>query len=358
MTQWKHQKTRETIMKRSINTLLLTLTVTLAIGEAESNAQSKFGGKSGGKSNSSSSSGRSSGRSFGGFSGGGKSSNQSSSTSKGTQRFGGFSSNSQSSKTGNTTGKGLQNHGSFNSGKTSTKGGLTIGGNSNTKFGHNFTNNSQGGLTLNNNHKVDTKDIKLTWTSKGTHNGKVTDTKVQVQPGQWGLGGQHKTQQTTKNSNWQGVAKHLIHHNFHNNHWCQHRPAVCQWWNKYCTPIAHSHQHEVVVCNWHHITCAPIVHIGVQVQPVQWYLGMKGILLPGQGIGIDAIEPGSPAEQVGLQPGMVLVNCNGIDMVDEAAMQQAVATSGGILKMTLLSGDGGQLLEGVVQMTQVSSVAL
>ena len=260
-------------MKRSINTLLLTLTVTLAIGEAESNAQRKFGGTSGGKSNSSSSSGRSSGRSFGGFSGGGKSSNQSSSTSKGTQRFGGFSSNSQSSKTGNTTGKGLQNHGSFSSGKTSTKGGLTIGGNSNTKFGHNFTNNSQGGLTLNNNHKVDTKDIKLTWTSKGMHNGKVTDTKVQV-------------------------------------------------------------------------------------QPVQWYLGMKGILLPGKGIGIDAIEPGSPAEQVGLQPGMVLVNCNGIDMVDEAAMQQAVATSGGILKMTLLSGDGGQLLEGVVQMTQVSSVSL
>ena len=29
---------------------------------------------------------------------------------------------------------------------------------------------------------------------------------------------------------------------------------------------------------------------------------MKGILLPGKGIGIDAVEPNSPAEQVGLRP--------------------------------------------------------
>lgn len=93
--------------------------------------------------------------------------------------------------------------------------------------------------------------------------------------------------------------------------------------------------------------------VGTQVVEVQWYLGMTGILLPGKGIGIDAVEPGSPAEAVGLQPGMVLVNCNGIDMVDEAAMQQAIAISGGVLKMTLLSGENGQLLEGVVQMAQV-----
>lgn len=84
---------------------------------------------------------------------------------------------------------------------------------------------------------------------------------------------------------------------------------------------------------------------------------MKGILLPGKGIGIDAVEPGSPAEQVGLQPGMVLINCNGIDMVDEAAMKQAVATSGGTLQMTLLSADGQQTLAGVVQMTQIAAVS-
>lgn len=84
---------------------------------------------------------------------------------------------------------------------------------------------------------------------------------------------------------------------------------------------------------------------------------MKGILLPGKGIGIDSVEPGSPAEAVGLQPGMVLVNCNGIDMVDEAAMQRAIAISGGVLQMTLLSADGQQTLAGVVRMVRVASVS-
>ncbi len=348
-------------MKRSINTLLLVITIVLAFSQAESHAQFKFGGKSGGNSRSSSPSGRGSSRSFGAFSGGSKSSHRTSSTSRGSQTYGGFSPRGNSSKTTNTSGKGLQNHGSFNSGKNHTRGGLTFGSNSSSKIGHKFTNNTKDGLNWNNNHKVDTKDIKRPWISNSTSNSKLNGSKMQIKLGQWGLGGhhtsQHKNQHTTKHNNWQGIAKHLIHKNFHNNHWCQHRPAVCQWWNNYCAPIAHSHQHEVVVCNWHHITSAPIVHAGVQAQPVQWYLGMKGILLPGKGIGIDTVEPGSPAEQVGLQPGMVLINCNGIDMLDEAAMQQAVATSGGVLKMTLLSTDGSQTLEGVVQMTQVAAVS-
>ena len=112
-----------------------------------------------------------------------------------------------------------------------------------------------------------------------------------------------------------------------------------------CQPIAHCQQHEVVTCNWHNVTCAPAPIGGIVQEDVQWYLGMKGILLPGKGIGIDSVEPGSPADQVGLQPGMVLTNCNGIDMVDDAAMQQAIATSGGVLQMTLLSTDGTTLLQ-------------
>lgn len=334
-------------MKYSIKTLLLALTVTFAIGQTETSAQFKFGGKSG----SSSSSRQSSGRGFGGFSSSRKSSGQSGSSSKGKSSFGGFSTSGKSSSKLNHFGKVSQNHGSSNSGKTFSKGGITFAGNSNSKFQHN-SNNTKGGFFGNNNSKVNTKDIKRPWVNNGSSNGKLN-----VQLGNWGLGGQHKTQQTKQNHNWKGVAKHLIHKNFHNNHWCQHRPAVCQWWNNYCKPIAHCHQHEIVVCNWHRVTCAPIAHAGVQTQPVQWYLGMKGILLPGKGIGIDTVELGSPAEQVGLQPGMVLINCNGIDMVDEAAMQQAIATSGGVLNMTLLSADGSQTLEGVVQMTQVASVS-
>lgn len=84
---------------------------------------------------------------------------------------------------------------------------------------------------------------------------------------------------------------------------------------------------------------------------------MKGMLLPGRGIGIEGVEPGSPAEQVGLRPGMVMTVANGIPLVDENSMQEAIRISGGVLQMTLLSEDGSQVLEGAVQMTQVAAVS-
>lgn len=84
---------------------------------------------------------------------------------------------------------------------------------------------------------------------------------------------------------------------------------------------------------------------------------MKGMLLPGKGIGIEAVEPGSPAEQVGLRPGMVMTVANGIPLVDEASMQEAIRISGGVLQMTLLSEDGSQVLEGAVQMVQIAAVS-
>ena len=95
----------------------------------------------------------------------------------------------------------------------------------------------------------------------------------------------------------------------------------------------------------------------MQVHEVQWYLGMKGMLLPGKGIGIEAVEPGSPAELIGLRPGMVMTVANGVALIDEASMQEAIRISGGALQMTLLSEDGSQVLEGIVQMTRVASVS-
>ena len=90
---------------------------------------------------------------------------------------------------------------------------------------------------------------------------------------------------------------------------------------------------------------------------VQWYLGLKGVVLPGKGLGVDSVEPGSPAAAVGIQPGMVITTCNGIALVDENSMAEAIRISGGVLQMTLLSADGSQLLEGTVQMAQVASVS-
>lgn len=165
----------------------------------------------------------------------------------------------------------------------------------------------------------------------------------------------HVTQKFQRPANWQNLVHNIIQHN--RRHWCHTRPTVCHWWVSYCTPIAHCNISDLVVCDWNRVQCAPIVQVGTPVQDVQWYLGMKGILLPGRGIGIDAVEPNSPAEQVGLQPGMVLTVCNGIPMTDETAMAEAIRISGGVLNMTLLSEDGTQVLEGTVRMIQVAAVS-
>lgn len=165
----------------------------------------------------------------------------------------------------------------------------------------------------------------------------------------------HVTQKFQRPANWKNLVHNIIQHN--RRHWCHTRPAVCHWWVSYCTPIAHCSYSDLIVCDWNRVQCAPIVQIGTPVQEVQWYLGMKGMLLPGRGIGIDAVEPNSPAEQVGLRPGMVLTVCNGIPMTDEAAMAEAIRISGGVLNMTLLSEDGTQVLEGTVRMIQVAAVS-
>ncbi|MCP4509021.1 MAG: hypothetical protein GY826_21825, partial [Fuerstiella sp.] len=112
---------------------------------------------------------------------------------------------------------------------------------------------------------------------------------------------------------WHDAVHDIISHNQH--HWCHTRPNSCHWWTQYCQPIAHCHHNEVVICDWNRIHCSTVLHVGAPAQDVQWYLGMKGLLLPGKGLGIDAVEPGSPAELVGLQPGMVITVCNGIQLV-------------------------------------------
>ena len=156
--------------------------------------------------------------------------------------------------------------------------------------------------------------------------------------------------------NWKHLVHNILHNHNHRNHWCHTRPATCHWWVGYCKPISHCHTRELVTCDWSRVRCSATLHAGFPAQEVQWYLGLKGILLPGKGMGIDTVEPGSPADRVGLQPGMVITVCNGIPLVDEAAMQEAIRISGGTLHLTLLSADGSQVLEGVAQMARVAAV--
>lgn len=93
------------------------------------------------------------------------------------------------------------------------------------------------------------------------------------------------------------------------------------------------------------------------VADARWYLGMKGMLLPGQGIGIEEVTPGSPAAQVGLQAGMVITRCNEIDLFDEAALGDAIDHSHGVLRMDLLLSANGPPATCVVVMQRVASLS-
>ena len=58
----------------------------------------------------------------------------------------------------------------------------------------------------------------------------------------------------------------------------------------------------------------------------------------------------------GLEPGMVLVRCNGIDIVDDASLSDAIATSNGVLKLELLASFDGDPIDATVRMTQLKRV--
>jgi hypothetical protein len=138
----------------------------------------------------------------------------------------------------------------------------------------------------------------------------------------------------------------LIHNNqrhnkvcISNQNWCHTKPKHCHWWYDWCKPIRYCEPVHQVNCSWNYVTCDYIVEGQVVVEDARWYLGMKGLLLPGKGIGIEDVANGSPAASVGLLPGMVITRCNGVDLVDETALQYVIENSQGVLKMDLLLSD-------------------
>ncbi len=138
----------------------------------------------------------------------------------------------------------------------------------------------------------------------------------------------------------------------HANHWCFKRPTYCHWWFDYCTPLAQCHSTDIVHCDF--VRCeVPYVVLAQSpvANDVTWYLGIKGMILPQAGLGIDEVEAGSPAAQAGLTAGMVIISCNDIEITNESDMQKAISTSGGTLRMVVQLEDGSQA-QGVVQMVQ------
>jgi len=141
----------------------------------------------------------------------------------------------------------------------------------------------------------------------------------------------------------------------HANHWCFQRPTYCHWWFDYCTPLATCHATDIVSCNF--VRCSiPQVALsdGNVVNDATWYLGLKGMILPQSGLGIDEIEANSPAAQAGLTGGMIIISCNDIQITEESDMQRAIATSGGVLRMVVQFEDGTQG-EGIVQLVQTQA---
>jgi len=135
--------------------------------------------------------------------------------------------------------------------------------------------------------------------------------------------------------------------------WCHTRPRHCHWWFDFRQPIRHCRPVDCHVYAWDYVTCGYTVPGTTVVVEARWYLGLSGILLPGKGMGIDAVEAGSPAAAAGLAPGMVIVQCNGLDIVDETSMPTAIEQSGGVLNMIVLDTADGTPAEVTVVMQRL-----
>ncbi|MGI9472246.1 MAG: hypothetical protein ACR2NZ_11965 [Rubripirellula sp.] len=94
-------------------------------------------------------------------------------------------------------------------------------------------------------------------------------------------------------------------------------------------------------CRWDYVTCDYVIGGQVIVADARWHLGLNGLFLPGKGVGIESVAPGSPAAFVGLQPGMVIARCNGINLQNEQVLQQVIAQSHGVLQLDLILNDTG-----------------
>jgi hypothetical protein len=161
------------------------------------------------------------------------------------------------------------------------------------------------------------------------------------------------TPDATKNGNL-GHLLSRIHDNrkhnkicISNQNWCHTKPKQCHWWYDWCREIRYCEPVHQVHCGWQYVNC----------DDARWYLGLKGLFLPGRGIGIEEVSPGSPAAVVGLQPGMVITRCNGVDLVDETALNHVIEQSHGVLRMDLLLGGDQAPATCVVVMQRVSSIS-
>jgi hypothetical protein len=154
-----------------------------------------------------------------------------------------------------------------------------------------------------------------------------------------------------------GIGNGDAGHCFPDRPWCGTRPAHCWWWFDYCRPLRICPPDAYVSCSYSIVQCAPVVVGDVVTPATRWYLGLSGLVLPGKGLGVEAVEAGSPAELAGLRPGMVIVKCNGVALVDEATVADTIASSGGTLRLEILQAEGAEPAVVSVAMKRVAAVS-
>lgn len=147
------------------------------------------------------------------------------------------------------------------------------------------------------------------------------------------------------------------HHGHHGKPWFHARPNYCWWWFNYCTPLQNCRPVDIQYCDYIYPTCDYVTPAGVVVEDARWYLGMKGMMLPGKGVGVESVEPDSPAAAAGLAPGMVITKCNGVAITDNDVLAQVIAESGGVLEMELYEKLDGPLMGTTVEMIRLPAAS-
>ncbi|MEM6692358.1 MAG: hypothetical protein AAF664_23205 [Planctomycetota bacterium] len=147
--------------------------------------------------------------------------------------------------------------------------------------------------------------------------------------------------------------------------WVGLRPRPTWWWYSWCQPaLTPAIQAEQATCTIMPDCFEPVELLVTEVRPIdfvedevaleKWYLGLSGVVLPGKGLGIETIEELSPAANSGLQPGMVITHCNGIELTDLAVLQETIAVSEGVLLLQTVESGESVAQEITVRMTKLA----
>ena len=130
------------------------------------------------------------------------------------------------------------------------------------------------------------------------------------------------------------------HHHFHWSwrKWCGYYPAHCHWWYSCCGPNYYFDPTCSLTYDWYYYYSCPVeVRSMIAACDVRWSLGLKCVLIPDKGLGIEAVNPDSPADLAGLEPGMIIIAANGIAIANETSMPTAIDQSQGVLQLDILS---------------------